>query len=136
MKKEKAAVEGTEIVPGIDPAIAIGKMTGIAIEIGNGTEIGTEIGTGIGTEIGTVIGEGDPVLDHVTVMDIADATSIALDHVTADVHAQEIRVNVRQDGAVQEAEKIAVQRASDRQINLHRISAQTMSPMAMEQKPK
>ena len=36
-------------------------------------------------------------------------------------------VNVRQDGAVQEAEKIAVQRASDRQINLHRISAQTMS---------
>ena len=89
MKKEKAAVEGTEIVPGIDPAIAIGKMTGIAIEIGNGTEIGTEIGTGIGTEIGTVIGEGDPVLDHVTVMDIADATSIALDHVTADAHAQE-----------------------------------------------
>ena len=36
-------------------------------------------------------------------------------------------MNVRQDGAVQEAEKIAVQRASDRQINLHRISAQTMS---------
>jgi hypothetical protein len=36
-------------------------------------------------------------------------------------------VNVRQDGAVQEAEKIAVQRASDRQINPHRISAQTMS---------
>ena len=93
MKKEKAAVEGTEIVPGIDPAIAIGKMTGIAIEIGTGTETGTEIGTGIeiGTEIGTVIGEGDPVLDHVTVMDIADATSIALDHVTADVHAQEIK---------------------------------------------
>ena len=87
MKKEKAAVEGTEIVPGIDPAIAIGKMTGIGIEIGTGTV--TEIGTGIGTEIGTVIGEGDPVLDHVTVMDIADATSIALDHVTADVHAQE-----------------------------------------------
>ena len=93
MKKEKAAVEGTEIVPEIDPAIAIGKMTGIAIEIGTGTETGTEIGTGIeiGTEIGTVIGEGDPVLDHVTVMDIADATSIALDHVTADVHAQEIK---------------------------------------------
>ena len=64
-------------------------MTGIGIEIGTGTV--TEIGTGIGTEIGTVIGEGDPVLDHVTVMDIADATSIALDHVTADVHAQEIR---------------------------------------------
>merc|ERR1719264_2521739 len=100
-------------------------MTGIAIEIGTGTEIGTEIGTGtvIGTEIGTV-------------MDIADATSIAPDHVTADVHAQEIKVNVRQDGAVQEAEKIAVQRASDRQINLHRISAQPMSPMAMAQKPK
>merc|ERR1739838_1275475 len=120
--------------------IAIGKTTGIGIEIGTGTETGTEIGTGIGTgigtEIGTVIGEGDPVQDHVTVMDIADATSIALDHVTADVHAQEIKVNVRQDGAVQEAEKIAVQRASDRQINLHRISAQTMSPMAMEQKPK
>merc|ERR1740122_401320 len=120
MKKEKAAVEGTEIVPGIDPAIAIGKMTGIEI----------------GIEIGTVIGEGDPVLDHVTVMDIADVTSIAPDHVTADAHAQERKVNVRQDGAVQEAEKIAVQRASDRQINLHRISAQTMSPMAMEQKPK
>lgn len=109
-------------------------MTGIGIEIGTGTV--TETGTGIGTEIGTVIGEGDPVLDHVTVMDIADATSIALDHVTADVRAQEIRVNVRQDGAVQEAEKIAVQRASDRQISLHRISAQTMSPMAMEQKPR
>ena len=89
MKKEKAAVEGTEIVPGIDPAIVIGRMIGIGIEIG--TVTGTEIGTGIGTEIGTVIGEGDPVLDHVTVMDIADATSIALDHVTADVHAQEIR---------------------------------------------
>ena len=83
MKKEKAAVEGTEIVPGIDPAIAIGRRTGIGIEIRIGTE------TGIGT--GIVIGEGDPVLDHVTVMDIADATSIALDHVTADVHAQEIR---------------------------------------------
>ena len=91
MKKEKAAVEGTEIVPGIDPAIVIGRMIGIGIEIGTvtGTEIGT--GIGIGTEIGTVIGGGDPVLDHVTVMDIADATSIALDHVTADVHAQEIR---------------------------------------------
>lgn len=132
MKKEKAAVEGTEIVPGIDPAIAIGKMTGIGIETG----IGTEIGTGKGTGIGIVIGEGDPVLDHVTVMDIADATRIALDHVTADVHDQEIRVNVRQDGAVQEAEKIVVQRASDRQISLHRISAQTMSRMAMEQKPR
>lgn len=131
MKKEKAAVEETEIVLGIDPAIALGRMTG-----GIGT--GTEIGTGIGTEIGIVKGEGDPVLDHVTVMDIADATSIALDHVTADVHAQEIRVNVRQDGADQEAKEIAVQRASDRQISLslHRISAQTMSPMAMEQKPR
>merc|ERR1719491_2800554 len=66
-------------------------------------------------------------------MDIADATS----HVTANVHAQKIRVNVRKkDGADQEAEKIAVQKASDRQISLHRISAQTMSPMAMEQKPR
>ena len=37
-------------------------------------------------------------------------------------------MNVRKkDGADQEAEKIAVQRASDRQISLHRISAQTMS---------
>ena len=88
MKKEKAAVEGTEIVPGIDPAIAIGKTTGIAIEIGTGTEIGTKTGTEIGT---VIVCEGGPVLDHVTVMGIADATSIALDHVTADVHAQEIR---------------------------------------------
>merc|ERR1719491_1175337 len=98
----------------------------------------TGIGIGIGIEIVTeiVIGEGDPVLDHVTVMDIADASRIALDHVTADVHAQKIRVNVRQDGADQEAEKIVVPRASDRQISLHRISAQTMSPMAMEQKPR
>ena len=96
MKKEKAAVEGTEIVPGIDPAIAIGKTTGIAIEIGTGTETGTEIGTGtgIGTEIGTVIGEGDPVLDHVTVMDIADATSIALDHVTGDAQERKGRDKV------------------------------------------
>jgi hypothetical protein len=81
MKKEKAAVEGTEIVPGIDPAIAIGRRTGIGIRIGTETGIGT----------GIVIGEGDPVLDHVTVMDIADATSIALNHVTEDVHAQEIK---------------------------------------------
>ena len=38
-------------------------------------------------------------------------------------------MNVRQDGADQEAKEIAVQRASDRQISLslHRISAQTMS---------
>ena len=79
MKKEKAAVEGTEIVPGI----AIGTMTGIVIGIG--------METGIETGIRIVIGEGDPVLDHVTVMDIADATRIALDHVTADVHAQKIR---------------------------------------------
>ena len=81
MKKEKAAVEGTEIVPGI----AIGTMTGIVIGIGTGMV------TGIETGIRIVIGEGDPVLDHVTVMDIADATRIALDHVTADVHAQKIR---------------------------------------------
>ena len=82
MKKERAAVEGTEIAPGIDPVIptAIGKKTGIEIGIGMGTDL-----------IGIVTGEGDPVLDHVTVMDIADATSIALDHVTANVHAQEIR---------------------------------------------
>merc|ERR1712166_1072678 len=99
MKKERAAVEGTDL-------------------------------------IGIVTGEGDPVLDHVAVMDIADATSIALDHVTANVHAQEIRVTVRQDGADQEAEKIAVQRASGHQISPHRISAQTMSRMAMEQKPR